>query len=102
MPTPANTDLAERHSALARILDAHTNIDNALTAIADYCDDPAAISSPSLIADLDTLLDDTMPDITLAAERLDDLNTDLARRFAELTDLCPSHFCDPDNCADEH
>lgn len=91
-----------KNDALNTIINSHATPRLALEAIADYCDDPAAISSPTIIAAINDLLatnDEDDHDITLAAEKINDINPDLAREFAMITDLCPHHFCDPDNCA---
>lgn len=88
---------------LRAILDAHSTLTSAAECLTDYIDDPAAISSPALIDDLDALLeslaidaDDT--DATEIAETIAPIHPAFAREFAMINELCPDHFCDFENC----
>lgn len=92
--------------ALNAIIAAHSTPRDAATTISDYLLDPAAISSPSLIENLDTLITTiaTDPDDTDDAEILDALamiNPDFALIFAAANELCPLHYCDLQICADD-
>lgn len=87
--------------ALDLILIKHFSQGGAATTITDYIDDPAAISSPSLITALDALLGDE-PEITEAHELIKTLNPSLAADIALRAELCNDHSCDPENCADDH
>lgn len=100
MPAP----IADRLDALHRIIMLHTSWNWAISCILDYLDDPAAISSPSLIADLDIVIggDPEFSDITQAHELIEEIAPQFARCFAARAELCHDHSSDPDNCADEH
>jgi hypothetical protein len=100
--------------AIDTIIVAHDwNIDNAATAIFDYTEDPAVISSPSLIDALDVLLINAYNsdeddegygngfDLTAVAETIFNHNPALAVAFAALAELCPNCFSDLDVCADD-
>jgi hypothetical protein len=87
------------NDALATIINAHTDLADAASTIIDYLDDPAAISSPSLINALDSLIDDAPePDITAILEMITPLDADLAREIADQGELCPTCFSDLDIC----
>jgi hypothetical protein len=93
-----------RRTALALIIAKHQgNLDAAAEAFITFCDDDAAISSPSLIEALDTFLmtDTYTVEITQTLEFVDEFSHELARRIAEHAELCPTHLSDPENCADE-
>jgi hypothetical protein len=106
-----NDNANDARTALDSIIAAHMTMGGAATCLADYLDDPAAISSPSLIANLDKLiraltsLPDADPDDiddTTIAEHLATIDPTFSRLFCERTELCPTHFSDPETCADEH
>ena len=95
----------DRRAALDTILLAHTSTGGALSCILDYADDPACISSPHLIAALDILHDESDPDmidITRTLELIDEISPEIAAALAERAELCADHYCDPENCADQH
>lgn len=98
--------LIARRDALNAILLRFTSEGGALTAIADYCDDPASLSSPSMIENINTLLgtnDEDDHDITLAAEMIYLIGgPEIGKRFCDRNELCADHFSDPENCADDH
>ena len=73
-PHPPYNECMNKNDALAAIIAAHSNPADALRAMIDYAIDPAAISSPSLIANLDALYSD--PTAALALRALDELITD--------------------------
>lgn len=96
--------IAERRDALNTIFLAHTSPGGAFSCILDYLDDPACISSPSLIAALDTLngASPDFADITQTVELIGEFDRETAITLAMRAELCPDHYCDPENCADEH
>lgn len=100
MTIPSNS-INDRAAALSAILTLTEDTDAALDAIADYCDDTDSVS-PELAEHLAILIDDNNPEITVAADRLDDLNSQLAQRFAELVELCPDHLRDESDCLELH
>lgn len=92
-----------KNEAFNAIIAAHLSPRFAMNTICDYLDDPAAISSPSMIDALDALLgdpDDT--DTTETAEMIAAINPSAAAIFCEYAELCPIHFSDPEICADDH
>lgn len=96
--------IAERREALNLIFLKHSSTSAAISTILDYLDDPAAISSPSMIEALDIVngADPDFADITQTAELISEFDAETARTLAMRAELCPIHFSDPENCADEH
>ena len=95
----------ERHDALATIIAAHASRELAAETIIDYHDDPAAISSPTLIEALEVITDETSHeflDITATLEAIEEIDRDLAELLAQRAELCIEHACDIAICADEH
>lgn len=96
--------IAERRAALNDIFLAHSSTSAAISTILDYLDDPAAISSPSMIEALDIVngADPDFADITQTVELISEFDSETAKTLAARAELCMIHFCDPENCADEH
>jgi hypothetical protein len=95
--------LITRRDALRAIIAAHQGRESdALEAIADYCDDPAAISSPGLIEDIETFFGEWEREITTAAEKIYMIGgIELGKQFCAMNELCAQHFCDLEICADD-
>jgi hypothetical protein len=88
--------------AIDTIILAHTSIGGAATMICDYLDDPAAISSPTLINAMETLINELdepdNADITAILELITPLNADLGEEIAMRAELCPTCFADIEVC----
>lgn len=91
--------------AILALLDAHQGrIDDAAYTLGTFLDDPAAISSPTVITACNDIIalsghDD---DPTAIAETLMTLCEPLAKAFCADQELCPIHICDIDICHDDH
>lgn len=94
--------LIARRDAFNAIMAAHSNPDHALEAIGAYCDDPAAISSPSLLDNLAIFFGDNEAEITIAAEKIYMIGgIEFGKRFCAMNELCAIHFSDIENCIDD-
>lgn len=96
--------IAERRAALNDIFLAHSSTSAAISTILDYLDDPACISSPSLIENLDIVNGATpdFADITQTVELISEFDRETALTLCARAELCPIHFSDPESCADDH
>ena len=96
--------IAERRAALNTIFLAHSSTSGAISTILDYLDDPAAISSPTMIEALDIVngADPDFADITQTIELISEFDNETALTLCARAEICPIHFSDPENCADEH
>lgn len=73
-----------------------------LTAIGDFCDDSDTIGDADMRDLMITLLGIDF-DITSAAETIYLIGgIDLGTRFCAMNELCADHFCDIENCIDDH
>lgn len=91
--------LIMRRDALNAIIAQHSNPTHALDAIATYCDDPAAISSPSLLDNLTIFFRDKDEEITSAGELIYLIGgIDLGTEFCIMNELCARCFTHLDIC----
>lgn len=98
-----NFNETNRADALSSLIASHMTLGGTASTITDYIDDPACISSPSMIELLDTVIgsDPDDAEITELHEWLTKINPDLATQIALRAELCDACSSDAECCTCE-
>lgn len=95
-----------KNEALEEIISAHQHrMNDASECIADFLEDEAVISSPTLIQALNVLWGETLDvqglvDLYTMHTTLKAINPAFAKIYADMWEICDEHSADPEVCAD--